>query len=92
MLTNTELLKLKNQVPNEYKYFFEWHKGDSDYEDYLTDGAPDLDKIKEKHLWVLEEHAYWEYQAEHNYYYVFVHCLARSHSLVERYARFISQT
>ncbi len=55
MLTKEEVQSLQDQVPEEYKYIFKWFDDHTDYEDYITNGKPDLEKIKAIHLLVEEE-------------------------------------
>ncbi len=49
MITKEEVQSLQDQVSDDYKYIFKWIEGHTDYEDYLTNGQPDLEKIKDIH-------------------------------------------
>jgi len=55
MLSKEEMEALQAQVPEEYKYLFDWDTRATDYEDYITDGQPDLDRIKVAHQIVLNQ-------------------------------------
>lgn len=56
MLSKEEVEALQTQVAEEYKYLFDWDDEHTDYEDYITDGQPDLEKIKAAHELTLVEH------------------------------------
>jgi hypothetical protein len=50
MLTKEEVQSLQDQVPEDLKYIFKWDDYyNTDYEDYLTEGKPDIDKIMQIH-------------------------------------------